>query len=135
MQRAAIAVYSAFAAIAVSLAAPASAYDPDRLIYADKMDARSLTEYGSRLVEDELATAAIPFLQTAIEEDPGYADAYVWLGLAYAAEGRFDKATDCYQRYLVISPDGDRRAELEKALAKSGHRPSRPKQVKSVAKN
>ena len=131
------------ALIAAATALPVRAYDPERPVYADKTDARSLTSYASRLVQDDLGTAAIPFLETAIEEDPSYADAYVWLGLAYAAEGRADKATECYQRYLALSPDGERRGEMEKALnglrtaeKPVARRPSKPaKPEKSLARN
>src|SRR5438874_1210556 len=66
-------------ASALGFAAPATSFADDlsHPFYANKKDARSLTAYGEKLIADDHCTAAIPFLQMAVEVDPSYAEAYL----------------------------------------------------------
>jgi cytochrome c-type biogenesis protein CcmH/NrfG len=97
--------------------APAVADDLANPVYADQKDAKSLTAYAAKLIEDTHCSAAIPFLQLAVEVDPSYADAYLNLGIAYADGGRADKAIEAYERYLALRPQDPRRADVEKIIA------------------
>src|SRR2546428_12540767 len=89
---------------AIGVAPSAGANDLSHPLYANKKDAKSLTAYAPKLIADDHCTAAIPFLQMAIEVDPAYAEAYLDLGIAYADGGRDDKALQAYERYPALRP-------------------------------
>jgi len=47
---------------------------------------------------------AVPKLLLAIQEDPGYLEAYRYLAACYAHMGRLDDARDVFGRLRAISP-------------------------------
>lgn len=129
------AVLVAAAALAAPLAAGAD--DLASPVYANHMDAKSLTEYAAKLIADDHCAAALPFLQMAVEQDPGFAEAYLNLGIAYADLGRSDKSIESYERYLALNPHDPRAVDVEKIVAAYKSKEGEPaaKPVSATAQN
>lgn len=56
------------------------------------------------LVEDKSSEATERSYRRAIALDPGYADAWMWLGDAFYRQRRLSEAMDAYQRAIAIDP-------------------------------
>lgn len=69
---------------------------------------------------------ALPLLQQATAGEPGFADAWVGLGLAHEAQGDWAAAVPALQRALDLVPSGERTAALHLSLGRCLMRLGRP---------
>jgi tetratricopeptide (TPR) repeat protein len=67
---------------------------------------------------------AMLFFDQAVEQDPGYAHAWVCKGVALAGLGRSGESVECFDRALALQPrDPDAWLEKARALVACGRRP------------
>lgn len=76
---------------------------------------RALKAVGRATVRSELKTAAV-LLEQAKAADPGWAEVHFALGRIYMVLDVYDRAGECYERYLVLSPDAPDREEAVKQV-------------------
>jgi Flp pilus assembly protein TadD len=69
-----------------------------------RSDAEKQVEFGIAVAQKGLWREAIYRWQRAVEIDPGYAEAYNDLGVAYEHEGELDKARTSYEKALQLAP-------------------------------
>lgn len=67
-----------------------------------------------------MASIAIPYLESSIQKDPSDPSVHYHLGMAYAQAGEFDKARKSLQRSLGFKADFDGAVEARKTLAQIG---------------
>ena len=67
--------------------------------------AKELYAQSIRLFGERKASEAIPFMEQAIKEDPGFTDAYLKLGQLYEFTKRFDPAMAAYREAIRLQPD------------------------------
>ncbi|QNP45239.1 tetratricopeptide repeat protein [Sphingomonas sediminicola] len=56
------------------------------------------------LIQGDNSRAAEPELRRAVELDPSYSEAWLWLGNSLAAQARYQEARDAYWRALELDP-------------------------------
>ena len=73
-------------------------------------------------------TGAKESLDKALAIDPGYADALYNLGQLHFADGAYDLALACWERYLVLDPQSEwsEKARRAMALCRRRAKPARP---------
>ena len=67
-----------------------------------------------------MASAAIPYLESSIQKDPSDPSVHYHLGMAYAQAGQFDKAKKSLQRALAFKSNFDGAEEARKTLSQIG---------------
>jgi tetratricopeptide (TPR) repeat protein len=67
-----------------------------------------------------MASMAIPYLESSVQKDPSDPSVHYHLGMAYAQAGQFDKAKKSLQRALAFKSDFDGAQEARKTLAQIG---------------
>ena len=77
---------------------------PEKFGVPGRIDEDALKGLGDRLLGEKKLAKALEVLEYRATSYPQSADAQVGLGDAYRQSGKPDKARDCYQRALVITP-------------------------------
>jgi len=68
-----------------------------------------------------MATLAIPYLESSVQKDPSDPSSFYHLGMAYAQAGQFEKAKKSLQRALGFKSDFDGAEEARKTLSQIGN--------------
>jgi len=71
---------------------------------ADRSGAKSQVEFGIKVAQSGLWKEAQYRWEKAVELDPGYAEAWNNLAIAYEHEGKFEEARKAYERALELDP-------------------------------
>ena len=84
--------------VALAVAAPA--------VYAGdaRSDAKAQVEFGIKVAQNGLWKEAQYRWEKAVELDPGYAEAWNNLAIAYEQAGRFDDARKAYETAIKLDP-------------------------------
>ena len=67
-------------------------------------DITDLTKSGKKLLDAENYNDAVSFFDQALSQDPTNADLWNYKGIALRSLGRYDEASDCYNKSLEIEP-------------------------------
>lgn len=86
----------------------------------EKKSAEQLYDEGADLFVQGKASAAKDRFKEAIAADSHYAPAFRGLGLAYAAEGKRDKAKKSFERYLQLRPGASDADAIRKRIEQLG---------------
>ena len=75
---------------------------------------------GWALYRKNMASIAIPYLESSVQKDPSDPSVHYHLGMAYAQTGQFEKAKKSLQRALAFKADFDGAQEARKTLSQIG---------------
>jgi Tfp pilus assembly protein PilF len=78
---------------------------PTQAVADGRSEARSQVDFGIRVAQKGLWKEALYRWEKAVALDPGYAQAYNNLAIAYEHEGMFDKARQAYEKALELQPN------------------------------
>jgi len=78
-----------------------------RALDLDPAQPEALYNLGFCLLHRSKAAAAIPFFQAAAESNPRFADAHLYLAMAYELTGDRARARDTWRLYLDLEPVGE----------------------------
>ena len=67
-------------------------------------DITDLTKSGKKLLDAENYNDALSFFDQALLDDPVNPDLWNYKGVALRSLGRYDEASDCYNKSLEIEP-------------------------------
>ena len=93
-----------FRAVAVSTALLFHAALAQPAYAADRSAAKAQVEFGIKVAQSGLWKEAQYRWEKAVELDPGYAEAWNNLAIAYEHEGKFEEARKAYERALELDP-------------------------------
>jgi tetratricopeptide (TPR) repeat protein len=75
------------------------------------LEALKAESLGNKTMREQGPTAAVPFFQHAVELDPGFASAYLYLGKAYGNSGQIERAKELVTKAYSLR---ERASEREK---------------------
>lgn len=84
---------------------------------AQDKKAQELYNQAIKLFGERKANEAIPFMEQAIKQDPGYTDAYLKLGQLYEFTKRYEGAVTAYRNAVRLQPDSPASGAAYQALS------------------
>ncbi|GAB3697057.1 hypothetical protein GCM10027592_20830 [Spirosoma flavus] len=85
--------------------------------YAQSSKAKELYAQSIKLFGERKAGEAIPFMEQAVKQDPGFLDAHLKLGQLYEFTKRFDPAIAAYRDAIQLQPDSPAAAAAYQSLS------------------
>ncbi|MBD2755245.1 OmpA family protein [Spirosoma validum] len=90
---------------------------PCSSLFAQDKKAQELYAQSIKLFGERKASEAIPFMEQAVKQDPGFTDAHLKLGQLYEFTKRYDPAITAYRNAIRLQPDSPAAGAAYQALS------------------